>query len=98
MRIVVVYNKSNERLMDMTIKNMIGFLMEKNSVANSTLAKRLGLTNAAMWARVNHKNQRDMPFSIAVETLRALDYKVVIVPANKKLGEDCYEIDGREEE
>ena len=81
-------------------RDIVKTIMEKNDVSNAQLAHRLGVTIATMWDRINSKKVKDIPLSTLNEMLRALDYKVVIVPMNKPVKSDEYLVtsgDDREE-
>lgn len=67
----------------MTGREIVKIIMEKQNVSNADMAKRLNITNAAMWDRVNSPKVKDIPLSILAEMLRVMDYKIQIVPAKK---------------
>lgn len=67
----------------MTGREIVKLIMEKQGVSNADMAKRLNITNAAMWDRVNSAKLKDIPLSILVEMLRVMDYKIQIVPVKK---------------
>lgn len=72
-------------------------LMEKNSYTPSVLGKRIGVKNTAIWDRLYNsrkkkRNSTDLKVSILVSMLRGMDYKVVAVPADKKLSAGEYEL------
>lgn len=62
----------------MTGKEIIKKLMEEKDVTNAQLAKRLGVTQATMWARLNYKNVKDVSLGVFFETIEALGYEIVI--------------------
>lgn len=74
-------------------RDIIKAIMEAKNISNADAAKRLGLTAATMWARVNEKKQNDIPVSRLAETVRVMDYKVVVIPANCRIPEGGYEVD-----
>jgi hypothetical protein len=57
------------------------------------MADRLNITQAALWDRLNTKKAKDIPVSMLSEMLRALDYKVVIVPRSSRVPSDGYEVE-----
>ena len=71
-------------------REIVKTIMEKTNVSNAQLAHRLGTSLATMWDRVNSKKVKDIPLSTLNEMLRALDYKVIIVPANRQVKSDEY--------
>lgn len=73
-------------------REIIAAIMEKTGVNNVTLAARLGVTPQVAWDRVNSKKVRDIPVSTLNDTLRQLDYKVVVVPRNTRIAPDWYEV------
>ena len=75
-------------------RDVIKAIMEIKGVSNADLAGRLNITQATAWDRVNSKKVKDIPVSTLSEMLRALDYKVVIVPRNARINsDDSYEVD-----
>lgn len=74
-------------------RQILKSIMEQNDISNAALAKRLGISGAAAWERVNNKNVKDIPSSLLVTMLRAMDYKLVVVPADSKLPDNSYEVD-----
>lgn len=77
----------------MKAREIIKVIMDKNSVNNACMADRLNITQAALWDRLNTKKAKDIPVSMLSEMLRALDYKVVIIPRSSRLPADGYEVE-----
>ena len=77
----------------MKAREIIKFIMEKQGVNNASMADRLNITQAALWDRLNTKKAKDIPVSTLSEMLRALDYKVVIVPRSSRIPTDGYEVE-----
>lgn len=73
-------------------REIVKTIMEKNGISNATLAHRLEVSLATMWDRVNSKKVKDIPLSTLNEMVRALDYKIVVVPSNKKVNVGEYEV------
>lgn len=71
-------------------REIVKTIMEKTDVSNAQLAHRLGTSLATMWDRVNSKKVKDIPLSTLNEMLRALGFKVLIVPANRQVDSDEY--------
>ena len=67
----------------MTGREIVKSIMEKQGVSNADMAKRLNITNAAMWDRINSPKVKDIPLSILSDMLRVMDYKIQIVPVKK---------------
>lgn len=67
-------------------------VMESNGISNVDLAKRLGVSNATIWERLNNKNVKDIPVSLMVDMLKVMDYKVLVVPADRRVREEEYEV------
>jgi len=74
-------------------RDIIKSIMDANSITNATLAHRLGITNAAIWDRLNNKGVKDLSVSTLSDMARNLDYKVVVVPRNSRIPEGGYEVD-----
>jgi len=62
----------------MTGRDIIKKLMEDETVTNAQLAKRLDVTQATLWARLNNQNVKDMPLTVFNDMLNALGYDIVI--------------------
>ena len=74
-------------------REIISAIMEKSGVTNIMLANRLGVSPQVVWDRVKKENKkRDIPVTMLNDTLRALDYKVVVVPRSVRVSSDWYEI------
>lgn len=72
-------------------------IMKKHDVTNAALASRLGITQAALWDRLDTqprkgKPRKDIPVSLLAEMIQVMDYKVMIVPANTRVPQDGYVI------
>ena len=62
----------------MTGKDVIKELMEREDVTNAQLARRLNVTQATLWARLNYKNVKDIALSMFGEMVEALGYEIVL--------------------
>lgn len=74
----------------MTGREIIKEIMKEQGLTNNVFAKRLGITQAALWDRLDttprtNKPRKDIPLTLLADMLKMLDYKVVIVPSNKKI-------------
>ena len=77
----------------MKAREITKVIMDKQGVNNASMADRINITQAALWDRLNTKKAKDIPVSMLSEMLRALDYKVVIVPRSSRLPSDGYEVE-----
>ena len=77
----------------MKAREITKVIMDKQGVNNASMADRLNITPAALWDRLNNKKVKDIPVSTLSEMLRALDYKVVIVPRSSRISADGYEVE-----
>lgn len=73
-------------------RDILKQVMESNGISNADLAKRLGVSNATIWERLNNKNVKDIPVSLMVDMLKVMDYKVLVVPADRRIREEEYEV------
>ena len=67
----------------MNEREIIKTIMDEQEISNAQLAKRINVSNAAIWDRLNNKNNKSLSISTASQMLNALDYKLVVVPADK---------------
>ena len=77
----------------MTGREIINAIMDKVGVSNATLAHRLGVKPTAMWDRLNSKKIKDIPLATLDEMVRALDYKILIVPSSCNCHKDGFEVE-----
>ena len=77
----------------MTGREIIRAIMDKVNVSNATLAHRLNVKPTAMWDRLNSGKIKDIPLATLDEMVRALDYKVLIVPNTSKCPKDGFEVE-----
>ena len=68
-------------------------VMQSKSLSNADLAKRLKVSNATIWERLNNKNVKDIPVSLLTAMLRVMDYKVIVVPSDTRLADGGYEVE-----
>lgn len=76
----------------MTGREIIKHIMEEQGVTNYNMAGKLGISQQALWDRLNNKKVKDIPTSLLSEMLNMLDYKVIIVPRETRLPMKGYEI------
>ncbi|MBC8534556.1 helix-turn-helix domain-containing protein [Yeguia hominis] len=77
----------------MTSKEIISTLMRMQSVTNAEMAARLGITQAALWDRLNQRKTDNMTIKKFSEMLEILGYKVVVIPKKSYISESDIEID-----
>ena len=68
-------------------------IMEDIDWGNAELAKRLGVSNATIWERLNDKNVKAIPVSLLSNMVRVMGYKVIVVPNDTRLPKGGYEVD-----
>lgn len=76
----------------MSSKEIIIEIMNESGISQATLADRLGISTKTLWYRLFNKKNKDLNVSTLIEMLRALDYKLVIVPRNKQLADRDKEV------
>ena len=77
----------------MKARELIKTVMSVNGVTNAELARRLDITQATVWDRLNNKKGRkDIPVSLLKTMLGAIGYKIVVVPDEMPIPEGGYEI------
>ena len=77
----------------MKAREIVKTIMENLNVSNATMAARMSITPAALWDRLNTKKVKDIPVSTLNEMLKALDYKIVIVPRETRVPTNGYTVD-----
>lgn len=77
----------------MTSKEIISTLMRMQGVTNAEMAARLGITQAALWDRLNQRKTDNMTIKKFSEMLEILGYKVVVIPKKSHISESDIEID-----
>lgn len=65
----------------MTSKDVIKAIMNLKNVTNADLAKRMGLSQANVWGKIN--TNKSMTISKMNSILNQLDYEVVLLPRGK---------------
>ena len=73
----------------MTGKQIVTDLMQKNNVQNCDMAERLGISQAAMWDRLNPKKTDNMTIKILQELAGQLGYEIAVIPKGTVV-EDAY--------
>lgn len=76
----------------MTSKELIKTLMTEHDITNAEMAKILGITQAALWDRLNPKKSDNTTVTKLDDMLSVLGYKIVVVPDETPIPEGGYEI------
>ena len=74
----------------MKITDAIKIVMERKGVTQAALRSRLGVKQPTMSMRMTQEN---MSIGKANEMLRAMDYKIVILPREARIPEGGYEVE-----
>lgn len=74
----------------MTSAQIIRKVMEIKEVRPSVLASRIGIKNNVLSERLGQKN---MSVAKLNETLRPLDYKIIVVPRECRIPEGGFELE-----
>ena len=79
-------------------REIIKAIMELKNINNATLASDLGITQAALWDRLDtqprkNKPRKDIPVSLLSEMVNIMGYKVIVVPENTTVSDDSFVID-----
>lgn len=75
----------------MRVQDILKDIMKNKEIENITLAKRLNITHSAIWERLNRKSN-EYGITKLNEMLKAMDYKILIVPKERELRANEYEI------
>lgn len=73
-------------------RDIMKAIMKQEEIENAELAKKLEVSNATIWERLNNKNVKDIPVSLMNEMVRAMGYKVIVVPLDCRIPEKGYEV------
>ncbi len=76
----------------MTSKKLIKTLMTEHNITNAEMAKNLGITQAALWDRLNPKKSDNTTVTKLDDMLSILGYKIIVVPDETPIPEGGYEI------
>ena len=71
-------------------REVIGSIIEERGISYAELGRRLDVSRAAMWDRVNTSKSRDISSAILAQTLDAMGYTLAAVPKDAPLPEDSY--------
>ena len=76
----------------MTGKEIVKDIMEQRSVSNAELAHKVGIKPTAMWDRLNNTNSKDLNVALLNDMVRALGYKIQIVPFSNQTPKGGFEV------
>ena len=76
----------------MTSKELIKTLMTEHDITNAEMAKTLGITQAALWDRLNQKKSDNTTVAKLGDMLSVMGYKIVVVPDETPIPEGGYEV------
>lgn len=78
----------------MNTKEVLREIMEKHGVGVAVLGRRM---NLSMIYVSNRLSSRNMTTKVLNEFCAALGYRIVLMPADKKVPKDCYVLEGEKE-
>ena len=67
----------------MNEKDIIKEIMEEKKLSIADLANMLGLSYAALWDRLKHKDNKSLTVKTLNEILNQLNYEIVLMPRAK---------------
>lgn len=76
----------------MTSKELIKMLMSEKDMTNADMAKQLGISQAALWDRLN-KQSNNMSIAKMNSMIELLGYKIVLIPKETPIPDDSYEVE-----
>lgn len=77
----------------MTGREIVKDIMNRQEKTNAEMADMLGISQAALWDRLNNRKVKDIPLSTLNDMLRVLGYKICIVPRDHRVSEDGYKVE-----
>ena len=78
----------------MTSKEIIKEIMKDQNVSNAAMAEKLNISPAALWDRLNNtKNAKDLSVTTLNDMLRAVGYKIMIVPRDVRVPDKGYKVE-----
>lgn len=77
----------------MDAREIIKDIMNANEITNAELVRKLDITQATIWDRLNNrKGRKDISVSLLKTMSEALGYKIMIVPKETLIPEGGYEV------
>lgn len=78
----------------MEAREILKDIMNEHEIPNVELARRLDVTPATIWDRLNNKKGRkDISVSLLRAMLSVMEYKIIIAPNETPIPEGGYAID-----
>ncbi len=71
-------------------RDVIRTIMEMKGISNASLARTLGITDAAIWDRLNTKKGKSLTTSNLSEMVQPLGFKVAVIPEEAEIPEGGY--------
>lgn len=69
----------------MKTREIVSAIMKSKNETNASLAGKLGISQAAVWDRLNSDKKNELSVTVLLSMLRILEYKIVIVPKDYKV-------------
>jgi len=76
----------------MTDREIVKAIMTAGGISNAALARQLGITDAAMWDRLNNKKNKSLSTNTLRELLQPLGYKLVVLPEDAPVPEGGFPV------
>ena len=77
----------------MLAKKAVREIMEKKGIGTNALADRIGKQARVVSDRLSLEKGENISVDKLGELLRAMDYKIVIVPRETRMNQEWYEVD-----
>ena len=77
----------------MTGREIVKDIMNRQEKSNAEVADMLGISQAAIWDRLNNKKVKDIPLSTLNEMVRVLGYKICILPRDHRISDEGYKVE-----
>lgn len=73
-------------------REIVAAIMGLKKISNAEMAHKLDISVPTMWDRVNSQKAKDIPISMMNEMVRVMDYKIIVVPSNRQVKENEFEV------
>lgn len=78
----------------MNAKQVLRMILDNSGLKRTIIAARMGISPQLLNGRIQETTKgKDISVSLASETARACDYKLVFVPTDTKIKEGWYEVE-----
>ena len=77
----------------MLVKSAVRAIMERTGTGNNALAKKIGKIPQTVSDRLNTEKGTNMSTDKLDELIRAMGYKIVLVPEDTKVKDGWYEVE-----